>query len=171
MSDARDPEPDARAPRDAAPAWVLIRTARTGDLRRVAELRWRWSVDEGGGDPVTDIAGYADAVATFAAEHPRTHRCVVAERDGVVVGMGWIAYTDRPPTPGDLTRVGGDVQSVYVVPELRGSGTGSRLLEALLRDARDRGYGHVSVHSGDRAIPLYARAGFALDPAFRIRAV
>jgi GNAT superfamily N-acetyltransferase len=169
MTASRDPDADPRpAPPGTAPTGVAIRAALPEDLGRVAELRWRWSVDEGGVDPVTEIAGYADAVVAFAAAHPGTHRCFVAERDGSVVGMAWIAYTGRPPTPDDLSRVSADVQSVYVLPGLRGSGTGSALLATLLADARDRGCRHVSVHSSTRAVPLYARAGFAVDETLRI---
>ncbi|OUE32276.1 Mycothiol acetyltransferase [Clavibacter michiganensis] len=168
---AADPLPDR--PRDAArsrpdPAGVVIRAAGAADMRAVAELRWRWSVDEGGVAPVTDPAGYVAATAAFAAAHPRSHRCHVAERDGVVVGLAWLAVTDRPPTPDDLSRVAGDVQSVYVIPELRGSGTGSRLVAALLDHARAAGCRYVRVHSSPRAIPLYARAGFAVDETYRV---
>ncbi|RII86444.1 GNAT family N-acetyltransferase [Clavibacter michiganensis subsp. insidiosus] len=137
-------------------------------MRQVAQLRWRWSVEESGTAPVTDEAGYLAATAAFAAAHARTHRCVVAEADGEVVGMGWLALTDRPPTPDDLSRVSGDVQSVYVLPALRGSGTGARLVAALLDDARARGCRYVRVHSSARALNLYARAGFAVDETYRV---
>ncbi|QIS42719.1 GNAT family N-acetyltransferase [Clavibacter capsici] len=171
MTATADPLPDR--PRDAAgsrpdPAGILIRAAGAADMPAVAELRWRWSVDEGGVAPVTDPAGYVAAIAAFAAAHPRSHGCHVAERDGVVVGLAWLALTDRPPTPDDLSRVAGDVQSVYVIPELRGSGTGSRLVAALLDDARAAGCRYVRVHSSPRAIPLYARAGFAVDETYRV---
>lgn len=171
MTDHADPHA-ARPPAgdtsgDAHPD-ITIRAARPADLPAVAELRWRWSVDEGGVTPVTDEAGYVAATAAFAEAHAGTHRCVVAERDGVVVGLTWLALTDRPPTPDDLSRVAGDVQSVYVLPELRGSGTGSRLVAALLDDARAAGCRYVRVHSSPRAIPLYARAGFAVDETYRV---
>ncbi|RIJ53420.1 N-acetyltransferase [Clavibacter lycopersici] len=137
-------------------------------MRRVAELRWRWSVEESGTAPATDEAGYVAATAAFTEAHPDTHRCIVAEADGEVVGMGWLALTDRPPTPDDLHRVSGDVQSVYVVPSLRGSGTGARLVRALLDDARARGCRYVRVHSSARAMTLYARAGFSVDDTYRV---
>ncbi|MDA3803789.1 MULTISPECIES: GNAT family N-acetyltransferase [Clavibacter] len=168
---ADDPLPDR--PGDEARAVpgadeIAIRAAEPADMRAVAELRWRWSVDESGTAPVTDPAGYVAATTAFADAHAGTHRCVVAERDGVVVGLAWLALTDRPPTPDDLSRVAGDVQSVYVVPELRGSGTGSRLVAALLDDARAAGCRYVRVHSSPRAIAVYARAGFAVDETYRV---
>ena len=157
---------DAAGP--TAHAAVTIRPARPEDLPRVAELRWRWSVDETGTEPATDLAGYAAATVAFAEAHAATHRCLVAEARGEIAGMAWLALTDRPPTPDDLSRVAGDVQSVYVLPALRGSGTGARLLEALLDVARDAGCRYVRVHSSPRAIPLYARAGFAVDETYRV---
>ncbi|MFT2753954.1 N-acetyltransferase family protein [Clavibacter sp. Sh2088] len=171
MSDPVDPTADR--PQDATPGGaehpaVTIRPARAEDMERVARLRWRWSVDETGTAPATDEAGYVAATAAFAAAHARTHRCVVAEADGEVVGMGWLAITDRPPTPDDLGRVSGDVQSVYVRPTLRGSGTGARLVRALLDEARAHGCRYVRVHSSARALSLYARAGFAVDETYRV---
>ncbi|MFT7712200.1 N-acetyltransferase family protein [Clavibacter tessellarius] len=170
--DPRPDRPDAAAPprpgTGAGAGEVTIRAAVPADVPAVAGLRWRWSLDEGGVTPVTDEAGYVAATAAFAAAHPQSHRCTVAELDGVVVGLAWLALTDRPPTPDDLSRVSGDVQSVYVVPELRGSGTGSRLVAALLAEARAAGCRYVRVHSSPRAIPLYARAGFAVDETYRV---
>ncbi|WP_317230604.1 GNAT family N-acetyltransferase [Clavibacter sp. MX14-G9D] len=168
--DAAATAEDAGAPRRPDRPAVAIRPARPSDLPRVAELRWRWSVDETGTEPATDLAGYAAATVAFAEAHAATHRCLVAEAEagGGIVGMAWIALTDRPPTPDDLSRVAGDVQSVYVLPALRGSGTGARLLGALLDVARDAGCRYVRVHSSTRAIPLYARAGFAVDETYRV---
>ena len=147
---------------------MSIRPASQEDLRSIADLRWRWSVAEGGVHPVTDHDGYADAVEMFAAGHSDTHRCFVAERGGEIVGMAWIAYTERPPTPNDLSRVAADVQSVYVLPEARGGGTGANLLRTLLADARDRGCQYVRVHSSPRAVSLYNRAGFAVNETYRV---
>ncbi|GAA4266898.1 GNAT family N-acetyltransferase [Frondihabitans peucedani] len=147
---------------------LVIRRARSDELGAVADLRWRWSVDEAGVRPVTDPVGYRDATVAFWAAHPSSHRCFVAEHDGEIVGMAWIAYTDRPPTPNDLGRFSADVQSVYVVPELRGESAGSRLLAALIDDARGHGCQYVRVHSSARAVPLYARSGFAVDETYRV---
>lgn len=40
------------------------------------------------------------------------------------------------------------------------SGVGAALLDAVLAEARNRELEHVTVHSGDRAMPFYLRAGF-----------
>jgi GNAT superfamily N-acetyltransferase len=52
---------------------------------------------------------------------------------------------------------------VYVVPDLRNDGIGAALLKHLLAEASRLELEHVTVHSSDRAVPLYERVGFDHD--------
>ena len=74
--------------------------------------------------------------------------------------MGFLALVNRVPKPGDLDRVHGDIQSMYVAEPHRGSGVGSEIVRILLELARAAGCGRVEVHSGRRAVTFYERAGF-----------
>jgi len=143
---------------------VIVRAATAGDLPSVAGLRWRWSVEENGATPSMTRDAYAAAVAAWSAAHDDTHVGFVAERDGVLVGMTWLAISARFPTPQSADRRTADLQSVYVVPEARGIGAGSALLRAALGEAERRGAGRVVVHSSDSAIPVYEHLGFAPSP-------
>lgn len=49
--------------------------------------------------------------------------------------MAWLMFTERVPGPAQQRRRFGDVQSVYVVPEVRGRGIGAALVQALLIEA------------------------------------
>lgn len=140
---------------------MVIRASRPDDMPAVADLRWRWSVDEGGATPGTTPESYRQAMTAFAAEHPDTHRCVVAERDGRVLGMAWLGLVGRPPTPDRPgRRVTADVQTVYVHPDLRGQGVAHRLVTALLAAADELGAERTSVHSSVEGESLYRRLGF-----------
>ena len=55
------------------------------------------------------------------------------------------------------------VGRMAVLPELRGGGIGQALLEALLREARRRGFGLARLHAQVQAAGFYRRAGFADD--------
>jgi GNAT superfamily N-acetyltransferase len=140
---------------------VVIRASRPEDMPAVADLRWRWSVDEDGAAPAVTPTEYREAMTAFAVAHPDTHRCVVAERAGTVLGMAWLALTARPPTPhrprGRLTA---ELQTVYVHPDLRGGGIAARLVERLLELADDVGAERVVVHSSVVGEALYRRLGF-----------
>lgn len=125
-------------------------------LRGAALLRWEWKGDDAG----TPDA-FVDEFVAWAREHDDTHTCFVAEAAGGVVGCAWLAVGLRVPGPGNFTRATGDVQSVYVTPSARGTGTGSALLRALLDRAEQLGLERVVVHSSEEAVPFYRRLGFA----------
>ena len=140
---------------------VVIRASRPDDMPTVADLRWRWSVDEGGAQPAASGQSYREAMTAFAADHAESHRCVVAERDGVVLGMAWLGLVARPPLPDRPgRRLTADVQTVYVHPELRGSGVAGRLVTALLELADELGVERTSVRSSVDGERLYRRLGF-----------
>jgi GNAT superfamily N-acetyltransferase len=144
---------------------IAVRLARPDELGAVAELRWR-SIEESRGTPAVPLEAFVARFVSWAEQHGATHRCVVAVRDGVVIGTAWLASLPRPPSPRAMTRFSGDVQSVYVVPEERDRGLGGRLIEAVLSIARELGFERVTVHSSERAIPMYARRGFAVSERY-----
>lgn len=140
-----------------------LRLAHPDDLRAVAELRWRW-IEEIGRRPLMTRAEFVPRFVDWAEENRATHRCVVALRNGTVVGMAWLAVTPRVPQPRSFERASGDLQSVYVVPSERDRGTGGALVDAVLTLARDLGLERVTVHSSQRAVNVYARHGFEVSP-------
>lgn len=140
-----------------------IRPARADELSAVAELRWRWW-QENGSTAEVSRAEFVEAFTAWSRENPRTHRCLVVVRDDSVIGMAWLAITQRVPHPGALERASGDLQCVYVLPEERDGGVGGRLIEAVLGCCRELGLERAVVHSSDRAITAYTRHGFAGSP-------
>ncbi len=65
----------------------------------------------------------------------------------------------------------GEIRRMYVAPSARGQGHARRLLEALLTEARQRGYQRVRLETGvaqPEAVRLYERAGFLPIPAYGI---
>ena len=138
---------------------VTVRRATAIDAPTLARLRWRWRSEERG-EVGTDRATFLEFFAEWVIDHLATHLPFLVEVDGRAAGMAWLMLAPRVPTPGVMDRRTGDIQSVYVVPELRDSGVGAALLGALMDEARNRELVHVTVHSGDRAVPFYLRAGF-----------
>ena len=132
----------------------LAGPADTADL---AHLLWlNASEQERAAQSVEDLA--VDLAAWWDAG---THLAVVARVGAEAVGMAWVALVQRPPRPGSVRRLSADLQSVYVVPEHRGGGIGSSLVEAAVQCATRLGAARVTVHSGRRAVPVYERLGFS----------
>lgn len=137
-----------------------IRPATDDDLPTLARLRWRW-VDELGGTTGTRDA-FVEHFVAWARAHAETHRAVIAEREGEVIGMAWVALAPRLPSPGRPGRFNAELQSVYVIPDDRGRGVGDQLIAAAVTLAS--GAERLIVHSSEAGLGAYGRAGFAPSP-------
>jgi ribosomal protein S18 acetylase RimI-like enzyme len=91
-------------------------------------------------------------------------RYVVAEVNGRPAGFGVIHFQGDPmwERPEQVPLV----MDVWVAPNLRRRGIGSRMIRALEQSARDRGfpcvYIQVQAEKNPRAIELYKRLGYQL---------
>lgn len=145
-------------PSIAGMAEVRIRTATLDDAPALAAFRWSHDESQHESQHASQI-DQADFVA-WMRDHRASHTAFVAERDDGFVGVAWLAIQPRPPGPAARSRAGGDIQSVYVVPELRNRGIGTALVAAIIEAADGRRLEHLVVRSGRRALPFYRRMGF-----------
>ena len=87
-------------------------------------------------------------------------RCLVAEAAGKVVGAAWCRIM------ADYGHIDNDTPSLAIslLPEYRGQGTGTQLLNGLLRLLRENEYqrASLSVQKENPALRLYRRAGFRI---------
>lgn len=145
---------------------MRIDRAETADVPGLARLKWQ-------DVPAELTAGrsldeFAAELGVWWQEHAQTHSAFVARADdGELVGAAWVALLPRVPRPGATDRVSADVQSVYVLPEHRGRGTGRALVAAACAHAVSLGAARVTVHSSDEAVSLYRDLGFADSPRLR----
>ena len=128
------------------------------------DLRWRWRTAERGERGLSP-AGFEATFAEWWGRRQDSHTAYVAELDGEAVGMAWIAVFDRIPQPRDVVRLAGNVQSVYVLDDLRNRGIGRALVEAVIEEARVQTVGYLIVHPSQRAYSLYERLGFSRTDA------
>jgi GNAT superfamily N-acetyltransferase len=137
---------------------ITTRRATAADAVKLAALRWR-QIAEGGDHVDSDRGAFIESFRSWVDDHQATHLPFVAEMDGDVIGVAWLLVAERVPGS-ERRRHFGDVQSVYVVPEMRNAGAGAAVLADLLAEASRLGLEHVTVHSSSRAVPLYQRVGF-----------
>jgi len=146
-----------------------VRAAGSADLPRVAALRWAWGTEGNGASDTLPREMFVDAFLRWAQQNDDSHRCLVAERGHELVGMAWLALTSRVPSPRRVDRWTGDLQSVYVVPAHRSAGVGAALIEAARAHAAALGVERLVVHSSERAVRFYERAGFMDSELLRHR--
>jgi GNAT superfamily N-acetyltransferase len=142
---------------------VVVRRATPVDVPGLARLRWRWRIEDRGEHTDLDRESFVDLFTTWVLDHAATHLPFVAEVDGRLVGMAWLLPYHRVPSPRALDRHAGDIQSVYVMPELRANGVGAQLIGAVIRHARETELTYLTVHSADTAVDFYLKLGFVDD--------
>ncbi|GGB37242.1 hypothetical protein GCM10011492_30030 [Flexivirga endophytica] len=136
---------------------IRIERAVPEDAFVLAAMTLRWDLE--GGSPRR--AGFIDEFAEAWLAQGNARPAWLARRaDGDPVGFAiGILATSLPslrrPTGGWL-----HLSSVYVVPELRGSGLGERMLRQVIDWAADGGLYRVQLNATDRARSLYRRVGF-----------
>jgi len=144
---------------------VTVRRAAAVDAPTLARLRYRWRSEERGEDGISRES-FVDFYTSWAIDRLASHVAFLVEVDGRAAGMAWLVFGSRAPSPNQLDRRTGDLQAVYVIPELRDAGVGGALLDAILAEARVRELEFLTVHSAQRAVSFYQRAGFTADPTW-----
>ena len=101
-------------------------------------------------------AGEVDNVDDYT---PPGGRFLVVSRGGTVIGCGAVR---------SMTRDTGEVKRMWIHPEARGAGLGSRLLDALIAQSRELGHTTLLLDTSvvlTEARALYAKHGFeAIEP-------
>lgn len=107
---------------------------------------------------VVDLPELQVYITSFGTR-PGDH-CLVAETEGKVVGAAWSRIME------DYGHIDSDTPSLAIslLPEYRGQGTGTQLLNGLLLLLRENGYqrASLSVQKKNPALHLYERAGFRI---------
>jgi ribosomal protein S18 acetylase RimI-like enzyme len=127
---------------------VALRPATAADVPRLSELvraAYGHYVERLGGPPRPLTDDYAEVV--------RTHRVIVAERGGEIVGLVVLGDDDE----------GFFVDNVAVDPSHQGIGVGRALLEHAEVAAREAGFDSIYLYTHERMVEnlaLYSRIGY-----------
>lgn len=134
----------------------LIRPARKEDNPAVAEII-RTVMTEFGAVGCNYSISDPEVDAMFEAYPPPGSAFFVVEKEGRTLGCGGMG----PLQDGDPGVC--ELRKMYFLPELRGSGMGSKLLEVILEAARTAGYTLCyleTLEHMDQARKLYRQYGF-----------
>jgi len=118
---------------------------------------------------ITSFAGSAAEIKSVRDAVFGHEQCVAREIDfdGKDPDCVHVVATDASGTPIGTGRVqpDGRIGRLSVLKPWRGQGIGTRMLEALVASARDRGLEKVYLHAQVQAIPFYKGRGFEPDGA------
>lgn len=142
---------------------IIVRSAQPEDIAGLAALKEAWAQLS---RPVSESERreFAEDLSAWVRSQGQALICLVAEINGELVGMAWLVLFERVPDIHDRTRLTGDIQSVYVLPQHRQRGIGSALVRSLLHESDERGVPRVTVSANAAAAALYSAEGFMTAP-------
>lgn len=88
---------------------------------------------------------------------------LIAEQVGSPVGYAMVHLRSASPTWASSERAG-EIETLSVLPEMRGRGIGAALLQAVRKSLEPLGLGELSLHvlaGNDDATRFYERQGFS----------
>ena len=87
---------------------------------------------------------------------------LLLEEDGYVVAGAGVYFMEFPPHWMHDEAMRAYLLNVYTEPEARGRGYAKRLVQALMKAARERGTTVMTLHASPQGAPIYRSLGFKL---------
>lgn len=142
-------------------ARVRIRVATLGDCRELAEMRYRFR---------TELASATEPKSRFVRRctswmkkrfrsGSRPWRCWVLDDGRQLLGHVCVQLFEKIPNPVNEPELHVYLTNFYVVPEMRGRGLGSKLLNQALSWCRTQGADAVILWPTPESRSLYRRCG------------
>jgi GNAT superfamily N-acetyltransferase len=137
-----------------------IRQATIDDIDELTELRQRFLTEIGyGSDAVPNaVRSYLDkALPTgdFVA--------FVAESAGHIIATSGVQIFQKPPHARNLSGKEGFVLNMFTLPEWRGRGIATALMQRIVGFVRDRGATCIRLHTSESGVGIYTKLGFQPD--------
>ncbi len=111
----------------------------------------------------------ADAIRTSLPAYFREHLgkdliAYVIRQSGSIVSCAFLLIVMKPMSPAFMNGKTGIVMNVYTRPSFRKRGYAKRIMEALLKEAKEKALSVVELKATDSGYSLYRSVGFSDDP-------
>ncbi|MCL2408532.1 MAG: GNAT family N-acetyltransferase [Oscillospiraceae bacterium] len=121
---------------------------------------------------LSDVEGYSVQEVEVIREKNRSYfekwipsgnlLVFVAEDNDETCSTAFLSIVERPPRNADTSNLVGTVYNVYTYPQYRRKGIATKVMAALLDEAKVLGVASVDLLATDDGKPLYEKLGFQI---------
>lgn len=144
-------------------AGIRYRRATINDVETLVSFRIRFLNELGNHPENEETKILRNSLKQYFSESIPSNCFVgwLAECEGKVVGTSGMVVWQMPGRYGGLEEGRlGYILNMYTVPEARGKGICTRLLDELMKEARKLGLKYLHLHASEEGAGIYKKAGF-----------
>ena len=142
-----------------------IRQATTGDIDQLVRLRLLLFEEIGEITQDRPVDAFREATLAYLATSLQqgTFLAWVAERGNQIVATSGLVLFERPPAPSNLSGKEAYIMNMYTLPQWRGQGLATALLQEVLHFAKSASIKRLWLHATEQGRLVYEKAGFLME--------
>ena len=141
---------------------IVYGQATKQDIDELIRLRLAFIEDDHGPVSPHDKVCIEQQLLSFLNRKLGTELIVFVARDaGNIVSVAYLNLFEMPANCRLLNGLFGEVFSVYTLPQYRGQGLCTALMQQLVEDAKSRGLSCIDLRATKDGYPIYKKLGFA----------
>ena len=140
---------------------MILNKADLNDIPELVRLRLEYLAEDHGGlsDKETELIS-ASLPDYFLRRLNKELFVYTARTEGRIVGCCFLLVTEKPANPDFINGLTGTVLNVYTEKLFRRQGIAGKLINNMLKDAKDMGLDFVELKATEDGYPLYKKLGF-----------
>lgn len=144
-----------------------VRRAEHSDIENLVELRIALLQEVGNIKNQEEMEEVRSANKVYYEKHLNNGDFIlfVAESQGKIIGTSGLIIIIRPPYLHNLLGIDAYIMNVYTIPNYRGKGIATALLDNCIEFARSNNVGRIFLNASADGKPIYEKRGFILKNA------
>ncbi len=141
---------------------MILNKADLNDIPELVRLRLEYLAEDHGGlsDKETELIS-ASLPDYFLRRLNKELFVYTARTEERIVSCCFLLVTEKPANPDFINGLTGTVLNVYTEKPFRRQGIAGKLINNMLKDAKDMGLDFVELKATEDGYPLYKKLGFA----------
>lgn len=140
---------------------MIIRKANLADLDLLIRLRLDYLRTDKDNLTAEEETIIGSQLAEYFPKHIHQDLIVLlAEIDQKAVSTAFLVISEKPANPSFITGKTGTLLNVFAYPEYRRQGIATKIIAAIIEEAKKEGLSYIDLSASEDGKPLYEKFGF-----------